>query len=51
MEKKENKKRTSFALSQKTLNDLKEISDKENRSMANMIEVLVDEYKKKAQNL
>ena len=49
MEKKEPKKRTSFALSQKALKQLKELSEKENRSMANMIEVLLDEkYKKES---
>ena len=45
------KKVTSFRLSEKTLEQLKQLAEKENRSMANMIEVLVDEYKKKAQNL
>lgn len=41
------KKRTSFALSEKTLEQLKKLADKENRSMANMIEVLLDEETKR----
>lgn len=42
MKKKETKKRTSFALSQTALDKLKQLADKENRSMANMIEVLIE---------
>lgn len=42
------KKRTSFALSEKTLEQLKIIAEKENRSMANMIEELIrKEFEKK----
>lgn len=41
MEKKETKKRTSFALSKKALDKLKQLAEKENRSMANMIEELI----------
>lgn len=35
------KKRTSFALSEKALEQLKKLAEKENRSMANMIEELI----------
>lgn len=42
MKKKETKKRTSFALSQTTLDKLKQLADKEKRSMANMIEILIE---------
>lgn len=35
------KKRTSFALSEKTLAQLKKLAEKENRSMANMLEELI----------
>lgn len=41
MEKKEPKKRTSFALSKECLDQLKKLAEKNNRSMANMLEVLV----------
>ena len=41
MEKKETKKRTSFALSKKALDKLKQLAEKENRSMANMLEELI----------
>ena len=43
------KKRTSFALSEKALEQLKKLVEKENRSMANLIEVLLDEkYEKES---
>lgn len=35
------KKRTSFALSEKALEQLKKLAEKENRSMANMLEELI----------
>lgn len=35
------RKRTSFALSEETLEQLKKIAEKENRSMANMVEELI----------
>ena len=42
------KKRTSFALSEKTLEQLKKLAEKENRSMANMIEEIIrKEFEKK----
>ncbi len=42
------KKRTSFALSEKALEQLKQLAEKENRSMANMIEELIrKEFEKK----
>ena len=42
------KKRTSFALSEKALEQLKKLAEKENRSMANMIEELIrKEFDKK----
>lgn len=41
MEKKEPKKRTSFALSKDSLEKLKQLAEKNNRSMANMIEELI----------
>ena len=41
MEKKETKKRTSFALSQEALDKLKQLADNDNRSMANMLEELI----------
>ena len=48
MEKKEPKKRTSFALSKESLEQLKKVADKNNRSMANMIEELIrNEFYKK----
>ena len=37
------KKRTSFALSDEALQQLKELAEKENRSQANMIEQLIKE--------
>lgn len=37
------KKRTSFALSEETINLLAAMAEKENRSQANMLEVLVKE--------
>lgn len=41
MEKKEPKKRTSFALSKNSLEQLKKLAEKNNRSMANMLEELI----------
>ena len=42
------KKRTSFALSEKALEQLKKLAEKENRSMANMLEELIrNEYELK----
>ena len=42
------KKRTSFALSEQALEQLKKLAEKQNRSMANMIEELIrKEYEKK----
>lgn len=42
------KKRTSFALSEKALEQLKKLAEKENRSMANMVEELIKkEFEKK----
>lgn len=38
------KKRTSFSLSQESLDNLKKIATKNNRSMANMIEELIKKY-------
>ena len=35
------KKRTSFRLSEKALEQLKELAEKENRSMANMLEEII----------
>lgn len=35
------KKRTSFSLSEKALGQLKELAEKENGSMANMLEELI----------
>ena len=35
------KKRTSFALSEQALEQLKKLAEKENRSMANMLEELI----------
>lgn len=39
-----NKKRTSFSLSQISLDKLKELATKNNRSMANMIEEIIKKY-------
>lgn len=42
------KKRTSFALSEQALEQLKKLAEKQNRSMANMLEELIrKEYEKK----
>lgn len=42
------KKRTSFALSEQALEQLKKLAEKQNRSMANMLEELIrKEYDKK----
>jgi hypothetical protein len=42
-----NKKRTSFALSQAALELLKALAEKDNRSQANMLELLIIEAAKK----
>lgn len=48
MENKEKKQRTSFALSKVVLEKLKQLAEKENRSMANMVEELIrKEHEKK----
>ena len=42
------KKRTSFALSEQALEQLKKLAEKQNRSMANMLDELIrKEYDKK----
>ena len=42
------KKRTSYALSEQALEQLKKLAEKQNRSMANMLEELIrKEYDKK----
>lgn len=42
-----NKKRTSFALSNEALELLKALAEKDNRSQANMLEILIIEAAKK----
>lgn len=41
------KKITSFSLDESTLKLLKKLSEKENRSMANMLQILITEAAKK----